>query len=258
MNYFLRFEEITLRHVALVGGKGASLGELHRQRIPVPSGFVVTTDAHRLYLETGHVPEGLSERLRAMADALDAVHFAVRSSATVEDSATASWAGQFESYLYVTHDRLLEALQDCWHSASSERVEAYRLRQGLGTEPISLAVVVQRMIPSVISGTCFTRHPVLPLPDEMVIEAVRGLGQALVDGSTTPDHYRVRKTDLGIVQKIVSEQDGDSTQKLTDAQIGVLAEIALRIEKHYGTPQDIEWAFDGSDFHIVQARPITS
>lgn len=250
MGYTKRFEEILIHETALVGGKGASLGALHQRNIPVPSGFVVTTDAFRHFQAFNAVPEGLEDEILEHIEELHAPLFAVRSSATVEDSSAASWAGQFESFLHVAPGNVMDAVRSCWNSSRAARVEAYRRTHGVTKNDIALAVVIQTMVPSRVSGVCFTAHPVSGNSDEMLIEAVEGVAQSLVDGTTNPDRYLVKKMNSSIVEKI--------GQRLSDEQILMLCRLCQSIENHAQAPQDIEWAFDGTQIYIVQSRPITT
>ena len=221
---------------------------------------------------------------------------AVRSSATAEDSHSAAWAGQLDSFLNTTEENLLKNVQRCWASLFTPRAIFYRKEHfqfppparggggrssegegGAGTR-ISVAVVVQKMIQSDVSGIAFSVHPVTEDRDQIIIEAGWGLGEAIVSGSITPDSYVVSKKDKTILDINVSEQEkelvyrktekkniwkevSDSRrdfQKLTGEQIMKLAEIIERIEQHYGFPCDIEWALSKGKFYITQSRPITT
>ena len=207
---------------------------------------------------------------------------AVRSSATAEDSSTAAWAGQLDSYLYTSSNNLLSNVKKCWSSLFTERAIFYRFEKKLHQSPVSVAVVVQKMINSEISGVCFTVHPITKDRKQMVIETCYGLGEALVGGIITPDTYVVGKPEIlnskpEIIEKNISDQEkkivyksGGGTkeakvprqtrdkQKLSDEKILELARICQQIEKHYGLPQDIEFAIENSKIYIVQSRPITT
>lgn len=201
---------------------------------------------------------------------------AVRSSATAEDSKTASWAGELETYLNVTESRLLGAVKKCWSSLFTPRAIFYRFEKKLHKKAVSVAVVVQEMVQSEVSGICFTVHPVTEDRNQMVIEAGFGLGEAIVGGMVTPDTYVVHKRDFSILDINVSQQlmaimrspTGNAhrklsakiggRQKLTGRQIVELAKICKNIEQHYNHPQDIEWAFYKGKFYITQSRPITT
>ncbi|HSP54925.1 MAG TPA: PEP/pyruvate-binding domain-containing protein [Dehalococcoidia bacterium] len=311
------FADVSKSDVDLAGGKGANLGEVARAGLPVPPGFIATTAAYRAFLDAaGLVPQirthlaeldvtnpqqlqvgcvAVRQLVEAapvppdIAGAVLAAHrdmgsppVAVRSSATAEDLAEASFAGQQSTFLNVTADHLVDAVRDCWASLFEPQAVAYRHRRGIEHLDVSIAVVVQRMVQSQRSGVIFTVHPVTGDRDMIVIEAVLGLGEAAVSGVVTPDLYVVRKSDLTIEERNISHQDRQlvrsessgpgeenntwvpisapqaSSQKLTDAEIMGLADIARRVEKHYGSPQDIEWAEEAGEFFVVQARPVTT
>lgn len=233
-------------------------------------------------LETGNLKLGNGE-----------MYVAVRSSATAEDSAVASWAGELETYLNTTRENVVERVKNCWSSLFTPRAIFYRHEKELIDHYVSVAVVVQKMIQSEISGIAFTVHPVTEDPDQMIIEAGYGLGEAIVSGQITPDSYVVLKSEMSIfdvnvgaqTRKLIrrirntkdtklrkndtkcedfsnewielSESEG-SKQKLTGKQIIELARICVKIEKHYGFPCDIEWAFADGKFYVTQSRPITT
>ncbi|WP_086663254.1 PEP/pyruvate-binding domain-containing protein [Lentzea kentuckyensis] len=207
--------------LAAVGGKGASLARLVRAGLPVPAGFHLTTRAYR-----ERSMEGVLEAFRALGGPV-----AVRSSATAEDLPDLSFAGQHDTVLDVGESGLFDAVLQCWDSLRSERAVAYRARNGI--ESAEMAVVVQRMVPADVSGVLFTADPVTGRP-EPVINAVRGLGEALVSG------------------------EADPAELLTAEQKASLVALGARIEALFGTPMDVEWALAGGEFWILQARPITS
>ena len=204
-------------------------------------------------------------------------YVAVRSSATAEDGAEHAWAGQLESYLNTTEKDLLEKVKKCWASLFTPRAIFYRIEKKLDKQKISVAVVVQKMVESEVSGIAFSVHPVTEDYNQLIIEAGLGLGEAIVSGSITPDSYIVAKDKKKIEEKNISEQNrglfrkqnGGSEwreidaktggkQKLSDKQIIELSKLIIKIEEHYGFPCDIEWAFEGGKFYIVQSRPITT
>ncbi|MGI5507061.1 PEP/pyruvate-binding domain-containing protein [Lentzea sp. CA-135723] len=207
--------------LAVVGGKGASLARLVRAGLPVPAGFHLTTRAYR-----ERSMEGVLEAFRELGGPV-----AVRSSATAEDLPGLSFAGQHDTVLNVTEDGLFDAVLRCWDSLRSDRAVAYRARNGVTSA--EMAVVVQRMVPAEVSGVLFTADPVTGRA-EPVINAVRGLGEALVSG------------------------EADAADLLSDGQKASLVALGERIEALYGTPMDVEWAWAGGGFQILQARPITS
>lgn len=202
---------------------------------------------------------------------------AVRSSATAEDLKDASFAGQQETFLNIQGEHnLLDAVKKVWASLFDARALFYRKENHVDHLKVGVAVPVQKMIESEVSGVMFTIDPVTNDKTKVVIEAVYGLGEFLVQGEVTPDHYEVDKKTNGILQKVVKEQAvmlkkhglGNKKvkvpkfklkkQKLTESQIQELAGIGKNIEKHYFFPQDIEWAMQGDKFYIVQTRPVTT
>ncbi|MFA4818879.1 MAG: PEP/pyruvate-binding domain-containing protein [Patescibacteria group bacterium] len=204
-------------------------------------------------------------------------YVAVRSSATAEDSTQASWAGELETYLNTTEKDLLRYVKDCWSSLFTPRAIFYRREKKMHKAKVSVAVVVQAMVQSEISGVAFTVHPVTKDRNQMIIEAGYGLGEAIVSGQITPDSYIIDKKNLSLLDINVAEQtrqliglvkggnkwqavakkDG-AKQKLTGQQIIELAKICVNIEQHYKFPCDIEWAYYKGKFYITQSRPITT
>jgi pyruvate,water dikinase len=316
MNYVFTFKEIDQTQVAVVGGKGAQLGELSRiEGISVPTGFCVTTDAFermlaaapssarfhnrldhlaRLTLDDREVIGTLSAEIRRFIEAIliptevaTAINhaltqlgehgaYAVRSSATAEDSPTASFAGQQDTYLNVVgRTAILEHISRCWASLFTERAVTYRLRNGYDQRKVRMAVVVQRMVFPKAAGILFTADPLTGNRKVTSVDASLGLGEALVTGLVNPDVYKVRggkvvaKT-IGTKQLVIAAAPGGGTEEraiapaqqaqaaLTDEQIIRLAQLGRDIEAHFGRPQDIEWCLVDEDFHIVQSRPITT
>ena len=289
--YILDLREIDRTQVALVGGKAAHLGELSRiDGIRVPAGFCVTTNAfERIMSEVpdldariaglGRLAPDDRESIRALAaevreiiegtaipaDLATAIvralarfgaqeAYAVRSSATAEDSPTASFAGQQDTYLDVVGSAaILEHVRRCWASLFTERAVTYRLRNRLDQRTITMGVVVQRMVAAQASGILFTADPISGNRKIASIEAVTGLGEALVSGLVNADVYRVR--DGEIVAKAPRRQE---QPVLTDGQVVRLAHVGRRIEAHFGRPQDIEWCLADDELQIVQSRPITT
>lgn len=213
-------------------------------------------------------------------------YVAVRSSATAEDSSSAAWAGQLDSFLNTTEEKLIENVKRCWASLFTPRAIFYRFEKELHKTKISVAVVIQKMVESEVSGIAFSVHPVTEDYNQLIIEAGLGLGEAIVSGQITPDSYVVEKEPRNILDINISEQErglyrtesggpkstaaigqanewkdvteAGKKQKLTGKQILELSEIILGIEKHYGFPCDIEWAFEKGKFYITQSRPITT
>ena len=223
------------------------------------------------------MPKDLQQDILIEFKKLKTQFVAVRSSATAEDSSQASWAGELETYLNTTEKNLLGKVKSCWSSLFTSRAIFYRFEKGMRNSKVSVAVVIQQMVASEISGICFTVHPVTKDKNQLIIEAGFGLGEAIVSGQITPDSYVVSKKDLSILDINIAEQkkmlarkgqSGNSwqavpknkqqSQKLTGRQIIELANICLQIEKHYKKPEDIEWAWAKGKFYITQSRPITT
>ena len=272
----LDLAEIDKTQAALAGGKGANLGELSRiDGIRVPAGFCVTTAPFRRVMSTVPGIDGLLDALSGLdpadRDAIRALSAeireaiaatpvpadlaaaitssvsrlggrgqaacAVRSSATAEDLPTASFAGQQDTYLNVTgRASVLEHVSRCWASLFTERAVTYLQRNGFGHRKVRMAVVVQLMVFPQASGVVFTADPVSGHRKVTAIEAVPGLGEALVSGLVNPDSYRVRDGEVSDRAVAVKEEP-----TLTDAQVLRLARVGRHIEAHFGQPQDIEW-----------------
>src|SRR3990172_84553 len=205
------------------------------------------------------------------------VPVAVRSSATAEDLPEASFAGQQESYLNVIGDaNVLQKVKECWMSLFGARSIFYRQQQKFDHFKVGIAVPIQQMIQSDVSGVMFTTDPISKDRDRIVIEAIFGLGDYIVQGVVTPDHYEVSRASGKIITKNIKPQEimevkskqgvkqvkvpsrDQRSQKLTDGQISKLAEIGKKIHQHYFFPQDVEWAMEGSSLYIIQTRPITT
>ena len=229
-----------------------------------------------LILQT-KMPEDIADEVQKEFKKLNTKYVAVRSSATAEDSSAAAWAGQLDSFLNTSEENLLENVRKCWASLFTPRAIFYRFEQNLHKQKISVAVVVQKMVESEKSGIAFSVHPVTQDKNQLIIEAGYGLGEAIVSGSITPDGYVVEKEPRRIIDKNINIQErmlaraktgGNEWQDilkeqgeksvLSDAQIMELAELILKVESHYKSPQDIEWAFEGNKFYITQSRPITT
>lgn len=313
----LKFTEIDRHDTPLVGGKGANLGEMANAGFPIPNGFCITSQSYQLMLQENDLPRQILALLKGLdvkdSTQLDVVSkkirhlilkadipkaitsevldlyrslkpgvthplVAVRSSATAEDLPDASFAGQQESYLNIKGDaNVMQAVRDAWASLFGSRAIFYRATQGYDHFKVSLAIPVQLMVQSDISGIMFTVNPVTNNKDQIVIEAIWGLGDYVVQGVVTPDKYLVNKGDLTLhsrqltsqtvkevyhypsgVKKVEVPASDVNRVKLTDEQIIKLATIGKAIQNHYFFPQDMEWAIEGSDIYIVQARPITT
>lgn len=272
--YTKSFDQISKADVVEVGGKGASLGEMTSVGIPVPSGFVITTKTYKQF-HNQEIPVDVKEEILKAFDDLGADRVAVRSSAVAEDSTSASWAGQMESYLNVKKEDLIDAVRKCWSSIHSERALSYASQQDLSEDKLLVAVVIQKMIESESSGVMFTINPVTKNFDEIMIEGCFGLGELLVQGMITPDNFLVDKNtfeilekDIQIKEKMLTFKDGENKEVsvpeerkdqpvISDDQIRELSELAVGIEKHYGKPQDIEWTLERGKLYILQSRPVT-
>lgn len=253
-------DELGGADVALAGGKAANLGELVRGGFPVPPGFVITTGVK-------HAPE-LDEAIAAAYRELGAPRVAVRSSATAEDLPGASFAGQHETYLDVEGEAaLLDAVGRCMESLRSDRAVRYRAEHGFDEDAVTMAVVVQAMAPHEVSGVVFTVDPVTNSEDLLLVNAAPGSGEALVSGEIVPDRWTARRPDGAVMRFTPARRRpasplGPRTPArgcLSSDQVRELAQLALRVEEHFGgVPQDIEWSYGAGSFHLLQARPITA
>ena len=311
------FNEVTKKDIPLVGGKGANLGEMTNAGIPVPPGFIVTAAAYFDFIEKSD----LHDKIKALLDPIDVHDskqlqeiaekvqtlvkeaqmpaetakeieqayakmgrglVAVRSSATAEDLPEASFAGQQATFLNIQGEKdVVRAVQDCWASLFGARAIFYRQEQGFEHFKVGIAVPVQRMVQSESSGVMFTIEPSTNNKERITIEAVLGLGEMIVSGDVTPDHYTVNKKDTKILEKEIKKQewklvkkagahgkadnikidltpDEQAKQKITDDVIIQLARIGKILEEHYDFPQDVEWATQNGELLIVQTRPITT
>jgi pyruvate,water dikinase len=255
--------------LARVGGKGLNLGLMLRAGLPVPDGFCLTANGAADCAEVDRM-ELLSAYRR-----LGAGLVAVRSSAAAEDGAEHSFAGQQETILGVEGEQpLLDAVERCLHSWESARAQAYRAQKGLASNDAGagMSVVIQRLVPADVSGVLFTRDPLDPDGKQMLVEAAFGLGELVVSGRVSPDRFHVDRETLAVVrQEIVKKNlwmaaDGvhevsahlQSLPSLDLDQLRQLAELGLRVEKFFGAPRDIEWAFADGQLWLLQARPVTT
>jgi pyruvate,water dikinase len=245
MPFLLTLDEAAASSAALVGGKALRCAELRKSGFSVPDGFVLTIEAMN---RDAALAEAGARARTWPAESL----FAVRSSATDEDGSARSFAGMHETVLNVHTQEIGQAIRSCWQSGQSPRAQAYRRAFGGSTDSVAMAVLVQQMVPAVVSGVAFTQNPMTGA-DELVIQAIRGLGEALVSGLATPEEWRVRKSDRQVASRTEAAES-----LLGEAEIARLAETLTAIERHYGSPQDIEWCWDGTTFWIVQSRPVTA
>lgn len=276
------FTEEACQDVDVAGGKGASLARMTADGLPVPPGFVVPSYVLAESLDTGKMLElaatQSAKELQELAARCDppteeitvayenlvgaritATHklvgnkkVAVRSSAVAEDSEAASYAGQQETYLFIEEaDEVCRRVVDCWASFFSERALFYRAEKG-SLEDLRMAVVVQKMVDPEKSGVIFTVDPVRHRRDRMIVEAVRGIGEQVVSGAVTPDHYSLDRKGKPKREKIVDER------VLTDEELLKLSELGRKLEDKHGVAQDIEWAIVGEDIFLLQSRPVTT
>ena len=307
------FKDVDKDSGSLVGGKGANLGEMVSAKFPVPDGFIVTSPAYfamldhnklrdriRAYLKGvdvsdpvalnsasknikklishAEIPDDMARQIIAAYQKLgEGAPVAVRSSATAEDLPGASFAGQQATFLNIAGDaNVVNAVRDAWASLFEARAIFYRVQKGFDHFKIGLAVPVQRMVQSEVSGVMFSINPVNNDKRIIVIEAVWGLGENIVQGSVTPDHYEVDKQTWKIVHKetvpqlieMVRKEGGTKNYpmpksrqnkiKVNDAQILELAHLSQRLQQHYFFPQDSEWALENGKLYLVQTRPITT
>lgn len=313
MKNLKRLDNFEIQHDKTFGGKGKSLSMMLSQKINIPNGFIILSSTFDNFVKQSnlnqeidlilkkvdknamHTVEHASEQIQELIlkttfpknleleifneyKKMNMVLVAVRSSATAEDSIEHAWAGQLDTFLNTNTENLILNIQKCWASLYASRAIFYRFKNELDTISISIAVIVQEMIQSEISGIAFSVHPVSQDTNELIIEAGYGLGEAMVSGKVTPDSYIVKKGNLEIVEKYISTQnkklvfseksksnvwedifDTDpNSQKLSDKQIQKLSKLIIEIENFYGRPQDIEWAYFQNEFYILQSRPITT
>ncbi|MDD5999178.1 MAG: PEP/pyruvate-binding domain-containing protein [Lachnospiraceae bacterium] len=292
--YLLRFEDIRKEDVNIAGGKGANLGEMTQAGIPVPPGCVLSSQAYRHFIEENHIaeqnnpqireqllagtiPEDMKQELLDFYRGLgDNTRVAIRSSATAEDLEDASFAGQQETYLNVVgEEMLLKKIIECYASLWGKRAVSYRQNQGYGNIQVSLAIVIQQMIPSEKAGVLFTANPATGNPDEMLIDAAFGLGETVVSGLVTPDEYvcdrngciirkHIARKEIAIVygdeltQTITLPEEQQTQEVLDDNERLALITVAKQIEQHYGHGCDIEWGIADGKVYILQARAITT
>jgi rifampicin phosphotransferase len=241
---FATLDQLGPGDAARVGGKAYNCARLKQAGLPVPDGLAVPADATDD--EVRCIPQD------AWLDGVPrGTRFAVRSSGLGEDTAGHSFAGIHETQLNVDRNQLAEAVLVCRRSAATDQARAYRQARALSEDAARIGVLVQCMVPAVVSGVAFTLNPITGA-DELVINAAPGLGEALVSGLVTPDEYRLSKNDLHVIER----------RKASDAcgplDLMTLGALLLRIEREYGAPQDVEWCHDGLQYWIVQSRPVTT
>ena len=311
------FNELSKSDVNIAGGKGANLGEMTQAGLPVPPGFTVTTLAYRRFTEATGILDQIKELLqdldvddntallsiaeaaksvvveakipkdvaKLIADAYkelcqqegEELYVAVRSSATAEDTAEASFAGMNETFLNVHGEKdVVESVKKCWASLYGARVIFYRVKRGFDSWGMEMGVIIQKMADADKAGVAFTQNPATGAPNELIIEAAFGLADPVVAGEISPDYYLVDKSNLSILDLQVklkkfmrvrrdgqtvdidlSDEEGNR-QVLTEDEIRDVAKVCRDIENHYGMGQDIEWAIEDDKLYIIQSRPITT
>ena len=314
----LWFKDLYAKDIDIAGGKGANLGEMTQNGAPVPPGFVISVSTYRKFLTDSNLEDKIktlltdldvndSKMLRTKASEIqtlivsaplskdievkiaEAYKFmgeglvAVRSSATAEDLPDASFAGQQSTYLNVDGiERVIDAVKGCWASLFEARAIFYREEQNFDQLSVGIAVPVQRMVQSEISGVMFTAEPTTSDRGKVLVEAIYGLGEGIVSGEITPDTYMIDKSSLSVtnrqhvpqtwmlvrnidstnrddLNKRVEILDGHAnSNKLDDSQIQSIVKLGLELEQAYKSPQDIEWAYQDGEFYIIQTRPITT
>ncbi|MEW8959835.1 MAG: PEP/pyruvate-binding domain-containing protein [Moorella sp. (in: firmicutes)] len=300
-----------------LGGKGASLSHMFSQQIPVPPGFTIKASAFRYFMDKANLRPVVIKKLAFLSneqheelnkvakeiqdlimstplpaeilediigayrqiDARGGQAVAVRSSATMEDSETASFAGQHETFLFVTgEEQLLDKVKKCWASLYNPRAIVYRRAKGVAEEEVAIAVVVQKMVASEKSGVMFTVNPINKNRDELVIEAVWGQGEGIVSGLITPDNYILNRSEMKVISEYIATKEimlvaGQESgilcevrvpaekvtaRVLTEAELQALVKLGERVEGYFRVPQDVEWAIEGGNIYLLQSRPITT
>lgn len=290
-------ERVADRDRATLGNKAFMLSRLCQDGFPVPPGLVIGTEVFDRFMEVngihhaggsiterfqrlrgevlqGSMPPELEAAIRRHFDALQTDVVAVRSSATLEDGGTRSFAGQFDSVLGATSGTLVTDIMTCWASLFKPRPTGDGTSQ---MEPGKMAVIVQEMVDADSSGVCFSVDPVSGDPGRIVIESVSGLGELLVQGLVAPDRYIVDKQTRVIGEKRISVQQQElrlnvsggglkmhlprlshREQKTDDVAIAAIAELAVRLEQTLRMAVDMEWAVKGQTLFLLQARPVTA
>ncbi|WGI17779.1 phosphoenolpyruvate synthase [Methanonatronarchaeum sp. AMET-Sl] len=312
-------DEVDNTDIELVGGKGASLGEMKQAELPVPDAFVVTAETFRRFIVDSGIDKKIfqildetnvdnSDELQKASEKIKEIiiqtetpndirkkvneaykeisekaegkneFVAIRSSATAEDLPDASFAGQQETFLNIRgEEKVMKKIKECWASLYTARAIFYREKQDFEHSKVNIAVVVQRMVNAEKAGVIFTSHPTTG-ENEVIIEAGWGLGEGVVSGSVSPDHYIVDKNGFKVKKKDISTkrtmfdrdpetgetrhievpEDMQNKPTLTDEEITELAKMGEGVEIHYETPQDVEWAIEDNEIYMLQSRPITT
>lgn len=302
-------DQVSQEHLYAAGGKGVNLGELIKQGFPVPPGFIVAAQENAVFLDGLDIPanddipadteafladirtkilatplnQSLLDEIKRHHEILAVTRpsdlvYAVRSSATAEDLADASFAGQHDTYYYVAADSIGSMVKKCWASLWSNAAFSYRHTQGIEHRTVYMAVVVQEMVRSGVSGVTFTADPVSGNNSIIITESSWGMGAAIVDGRVSPDQYLIDKASNKLTSIKISDKkfmvparlEPDQgarlvevpanlrrMKSLTDEQVAEIAVLATRAEAHFGSPQDLEWAIQDGQLFLLQSRPIT-
>lgn len=314
--YTAFFKDIDKDDLPLVGGKGANLGEMTKAGFPVPNGFAITVPAYEAFIKENRIADDISKILKItnvsstkeLEDAARNIQkkiksskipdevtkqitssykklsglfrnalVAVRSSATAEDLPNASFAGQQATFLNISGEaNLINYTRECWASLFTPRAIFYREQNSIPHSKVKICVIVQKMIQSEVSGVMFTQDPVSNEKDRIVIEAIWGLGEMIVQGTVVPDHYVVQKETFDVLSKQVVDQTiqlirtkgatvetevpdrKKHIQKISESEIMAVAKLGDKLQKHYYFPQDVEWAREKGKIYLVQTRPITT
>lgn len=321
--YIQAFDEPRAPQLETLGGKGASLVSMTAAGMPVPPGFVVTTASFDAFVHEAGIAQEITTLLGDLdADDITAVNrvsaairddlcsrpvpsavrnavvdahaalmeqcggevpVAVRSSATAEDLPDASFAGQQDTYLWLTGlNAVTEHIRKCWASLYTARAIIYRLKNNIPNEGLSMAVVIQKMVNARVAGVAITMNPASGDRSKITIDSSWGVGEMVVSGQVTPDNIMLDKITLQVVSEYIGDKHAElvpdaasgtlierevpgeraEIRSLTDEELKAVAQMAKRAEKHYKCPQDIEWALDadlpdGENLLLLQSRPET-
>lgn len=271
-------------HISTVGGKAARLGDLLSAGFPIPDGFVVTTEVLFNFIVQNNVRDLIRQKLKAVdvgsieqlergfkeireaisagdfskeflrdvevaLTRLQCASYAIRSSAVMEDEEHASFAGQYDTFLDVKPQDVLESVRNCWSSVFTPRAITYRRRHQISDDSVAMAVIVQEMIEADISGVIFTVDPIQKR--HILIEAIYGRGEAIVSGKATPNSYLITKDSLRIIQR-------DEVEEINQELVLEIAKLGQEVEDYYSKAQDIELAVKCGEIFILQSRPVTT
>jgi len=260
----------------VVGGKAVNLARLINAGFPVPDGFVVTTHAFsRAERSAGALPPDVADAVRGAYRDIGSPTVAVRSSATAEDLAEASMAGQYETCLDLQGEQaVLDAVAKCWRSVDSQRVRAYLKEHDIPSEKVAMAVIVQRLIPAAKAGVLFTANPRTGSQNEILIEANWGLGETVVSGLAQPDTLVLDRATGALKSCVIADKQvwiepgahearplPDAKRKagcLNSKEVHAIWKLGLKVMDHFASPQDIEWAIADGRVYLLQSRTVTT